>query len=103
MLRLRLHWLRIEPTQATKAQPASAYAIQANSSSRSAKVEGVKFAGGSESLRKMEKNLQSLDFGLRLPENASPKLIRRGILICSSYTRGRAFTLLRVDSVHSVN
>lgn len=72
-------------------------------SSTTATVEGVKFVSGSESLKKAEQGLRQVNFGIHVPENAAPRLIRRGILMCSPYTHGCDFTLLTVDSVHSVN
>jgi tetratricopeptide (TPR) repeat protein/transglutaminase-like putative cysteine protease len=90
--------------EGTKAStPTSARAIAAISSSTTPRVEGVKFISGSESLKKAEQNLRQANFAIHLPENAAPRLIRRGILMCSPYTHGCDFTLLTVDSVHSVN
>jgi tetratricopeptide (TPR) repeat protein len=68
-----------------------------------ARVEGVKFISGSESLKKAESTLRNADFAIRLPQNESAKLIRRGILMCSPYTHSCDFTLLTVDSVRSTN
>jgi Flp pilus assembly protein TadD/transglutaminase-like putative cysteine protease len=48
----------------------------------SARVEAVRFAGGSESLRRFENSLKSIDYGDVFPDPTPMKLIRRGTLAC---------------------
>jgi tetratricopeptide (TPR) repeat protein len=66
------------------------------------KVEDVKFISGSEKLKSAEKYLREAAFKASFPDDGPTKLLRRGILSCSSIT-GCAFVLYTPDTVRSVN
>ncbi len=68
----------------------------------SARVEDVKFIGGSEELKSAGKALLSATFKVQFPDDGHARLVRSGILGCYPYT-GCSFTLLNPDDVHSVN
>ena len=64
------------------------------------KVDGVKFVSGEESLRASTLDIGSAKFDATLPDQSSTRLVRRGILDCTSL--GCSFVLYRPDDVHSV-
>jgi tetratricopeptide (TPR) repeat protein len=64
------------------------------------KVE-AKFISGSDSLKSIQKKLESINFNIKFPDDRPTRILRRGILGCYQYT-GCAFVLLSPDSVASV-
>ncbi len=68
-----------------------------------AKVEGVRFASGSEKLRQFEGALRALHFPDIFPDDTPTKIVRRGILSCSTATRGCVFVLITPDLVTSID
>jgi tetratricopeptide (TPR) repeat protein len=90
------------PARTTPEVAASAVSMDA-SSSHSSTIASAKFINGSDSLRQAGKDLERAELTIHLPPGESAKIIRRGILMCGPYTSGCDFTLLTVDSVHSVN
>jgi tetratricopeptide (TPR) repeat protein len=64
------------------------------------KVE-AKFISGSDSLKSVQKTLESINFNLKFPDDRPTRILRRGILGCYQYT-GCALVLLSPDSVTSV-
>jgi tetratricopeptide (TPR) repeat protein/transglutaminase-like putative cysteine protease len=69
---------------------------------KSAKVEAIKFIAGSPDLRPFAENLRTLDFGQMFPEASPTKLVRRGILACTS-TGPCTFTLILPENVRTLN
>jgi tetratricopeptide (TPR) repeat protein len=69
---------------------------------KSARVESVKFIGGSPDLRPFADNLRALDFGPMFPNALPSKLVRRGTLAC---TAGGAcsFTLIPPENARTLN
>jgi tetratricopeptide (TPR) repeat protein len=67
-----------------------------------AKVEEVKFISGSEKLKSAEKDLSAATFNVQFPDDGPTRLLRRGILSCSSVS-GCSFVLYTPDMVRSVN
>jgi len=67
-----------------------------------AKVEDTKFVSGSEKLKDADKFLRSAPFKTYIPDNGPTKLLRRGVLMCSSIS-GCNFVLYTPDSVRSIN
>ncbi|HLI30109.1 MAG TPA: DUF3857 domain-containing protein [Terriglobia bacterium] len=68
-----------------------------------AKVAGVKFITGSEKLRPAAKTIVLAHFKVPLPDDASTKIIRRGVLVCEGMGLRCDFTLFPLDSVHSLH
>jgi tetratricopeptide (TPR) repeat protein len=64
------------------------------------KVE-AKFISGSDSLKGVQKTLESINFNIKFPDDRPTRVLRRGILGCYQYT-GCALVLLSPDSVTSV-
>ena len=65
-------------------------------------VEDVKFIAGSEKLRAAATALKAGNFTIPLPADGQPRLLRRGILFCSTGS-GCSFTLVNPNDVRSVN
>ena len=66
------------------------------------KVEDVQFISGSENLRSAgQAALSQANFQVAFPEGSSARLVRRAIVMCSSFT-GCAAVLFTPDSVNSV-
>jgi tetratricopeptide (TPR) repeat protein len=61
----------------------------------------AKFISGSDSLKGIQKSLDSTSFNLRFPDDRPTRILRRGIVGCYQYT-GCSFVLLLPDTVFSV-
>ncbi len=61
----------------------------------------VKFISGSDSLRGVQKTLESTNFNLKFPDDRPTRILRRGIVGCYQYT-GCSFVLMPPDAVFSV-
>jgi tetratricopeptide (TPR) repeat protein len=66
---------------------------------KSARVDGVRFVGGSEKLKPFSDRLRSLDYGVVFPSSTPVKLIRRGILACAAQTGDCTLTLIRPEDL----
>ena len=67
------------------------------------KAEQLKFVSGKETLRPLEEKLRSVTYPVEFPDDTRTKLVRRGVLSCSSATRECIFVLHTADTVTSVN
>jgi tetratricopeptide (TPR) repeat protein/transglutaminase-like putative cysteine protease len=65
-------------------------------------VEGVKFVSGEEKLKVFSEALRTAKFPVIFPDDKPTKVLRRGILSCSTTTGECAFVLLLPDDVLSV-
>jgi tetratricopeptide (TPR) repeat protein len=63
------------------------------------RVEDFKFISGDEQFRALGKTVASLKFKAPLPDEAPVRLVRRGVLVCTTF--GCDFTLFTLDMVHS--
>lgn len=61
---------------------------------KSARVDSVKFVGGSEKLKPFSDRLRLLDYGVVFPKNTPLKLVRRGTLACAVQTGDCTLTLI---------
>jgi tetratricopeptide (TPR) repeat protein len=68
-----------------------------------AKAEDVKFISGSEKLRPFSAALRAAPYPTIFPDDTPTKLVRRGLLSCSSATGDCTFVLLLPERVTSVN
>lgn len=66
---------------------------------KSARVDGVKFIGGSEKLKPFSDRLGSLDYGAVFPNSTPVKLVRRGTLACTAKTGECTLTLMRPEDL----
>jgi len=67
-----------------------------------AKVLGVTFVGGSETLRKADKALTMAKFNVLFPTDHPAKIVRRGILVCEPVLPTCQFVMYLPQDVHSL-
>jgi tetratricopeptide (TPR) repeat protein len=80
-----LEMLRTIPAGKFLAEDARAdFFILLSPGDKKARVDAVRFIGGSEALRPFSDRLRSLDYGSVFPDAAPARLIRRGTLSCSA-------------------
>ena len=68
-----------------------------------AKVDGVKFVSGDEKLKSFTEALRTADYHLTFPDDTPLKILRRGILSCSTATGKCSFVLMLPDDVRTVD
>jgi tetratricopeptide (TPR) repeat protein len=68
-----------------------------------ATVEGVKFISGDEKLKSFTEALRSADYHVSFPDDTPVKILRRGILSCSTDARECTFVLMLPDDVRTVD
>jgi tetratricopeptide (TPR) repeat protein/transglutaminase-like putative cysteine protease len=68
-----------------------------------ATVEGVKFASGEEKLKVFTEALRTAEYRLTFPDDTPVKILRRGILSCSTATGTCTFVLILPDDVRTVD
>src|SRR5579862_78631 len=90
--------LRRIPAGKLDAEDAQAdFLILLSPGEKSARVESIRFVGGSERLKPFADRLRTLDYGTVFPDSAPAKLIRRGTLDCSAKTGDCTLTLIRPE------
>jgi hypothetical protein len=91
------------PIASPRAGSAEFFLVFTNSKKTSSVVvEDVKFIKGSEPLKSAEVALRSAKFNFPLPADGQPRLLRRGILFCSTQL-GCSFTLMNPEDLSSIN
>ena len=68
-----------------------------------ATVEGIKFASGDEKLKRFTEALRTAAYRVTFPDDTPVKILRRGILHCSTATGNCSFVLLLPDDVRTVD
>jgi tetratricopeptide (TPR) repeat protein/transglutaminase-like putative cysteine protease len=68
-----------------------------------AKTEGVRFVSGDEKLKIFADALHTAEYHLTFPDDNPVKILRRGILSCSTATGNCAFVLMLPDDVRTVD
>ncbi len=68
-----------------------------------AKVDGVKFVSGEEKLKSYSEALRTADYHLTFPDDTPLKILRRGILSCSTVAGNCTFVLMLPDDVRTVD
>jgi tetratricopeptide (TPR) repeat protein len=68
-----------------------------------ATVEAVKFAAGDEKLKVFTEALRTAEYRLPFPDDTPVKILRRGILSCSTATGNCTFVLMLPDDVRTVD
>ena len=68
-----------------------------------ANVEGVKFASGDEKLKRFTDALRTAEYKFTFPDDTPVKILRRGILSCSTTTGNCSFVLMLPDDVRTVD
>jgi tetratricopeptide (TPR) repeat protein len=68
-----------------------------------ATVEAVKFTSGNEKLKGFTDALRTAEYRLTFPDDTPVKILRRGILSCSTATGNCSFVLMLPDDVRTVD
>jgi len=68
-----------------------------------AKVDAVKFVSGDEKLKVFTEPLRTAEYRLAFPDDTPVKILRRGILSCSTATGNCMFVLMLPDDVRTVD
>jgi tetratricopeptide (TPR) repeat protein len=68
-----------------------------------AKAEAVRFVGGDEKLKVFTDALRTADYRLTFPDDTPLKILRRGILSCSTASGNCTFVLMLPDDVRTVD
>jgi tetratricopeptide (TPR) repeat protein len=68
-----------------------------------AKAEAVKFVSGDDKLKVFTEALRTAEYRLTLPDDTPLKILRRGILSCSTATGNCLFVLMLPDDVRTVD
>jgi len=68
-----------------------------------AKAEAVRFVSGEEKLKVFTEALHTAEYRLTFPDDTPLKILRRGILSCSTATGNCMFVLMLPDDVRTVD
>jgi len=79
------------------------FLLLSRGASSAATVEGVKFASGDEKLKRFTDALRTAEYPVTFPDDTPVKILRRGILSCSTATGNCSFVLLLPDDVRTVD
>ena len=91
------------PGHSDSGHPDSGHPGSVRGESSAATVEAVKFAGGDEKLKVFTEALRTAEYRLSFPDDTPVKILRRGILSCSTATGTCTFVLMLPDDVRSVD
>jgi len=75
----------------------------AHGANSAATVEAVKFTSGDEKLKAFTEALRTAEYRLTFPDDTPVKILRRGVLSCSTATGACAFVLMLPDDVRTVD
>src|SRR5436190_9204737 len=73
------------------------------SSAASTKIESAKFITGEDKLKPLTENLRGAKIDFTFPDDVPTKILRRGVLTCSSKAGGCNFVMTLPEDVHSVD
>jgi tetratricopeptide (TPR) repeat protein len=79
------------------------FLLLSRGASSAATVEGVKFASGDEKLKRFTDALRTAAYPVTFPDDTPVKILRRGILSCSTATGNCSFVLMLPDDVRTVD
>src|SRR5580692_5435502 len=79
------------------------FLLLSRGASSAATVEGVKFASGDEKLKRFTDALRTAAYPVNFPDDTPVKILRRGILSCSTVTGNCSFVLMLPDDVRTVD
>jgi hypothetical protein len=68
-----------------------------------AKAEAVRFVSGDEKLKVFTEALRTAEYRVTFPDDTPLKILRRGILSCSTATGNCMFVLMLPDDVRTVD
>jgi tetratricopeptide (TPR) repeat protein len=100
----RLQSLRtIDLGKAKEAGTAEFFVLLSGVAGAPVKAEDVKFISGDEKLKILSSALRTADYRLILPDDTPVKILRRGVLSCSTATGNCRFVLVLPDDVRTVD
>ena len=73
------------------------------SSAAGTKIESAKFITGEDKLKPLTENLRGAKIDFAFPDDVPTKILRRGVLTCSSKAGGCNFVMTLPEDVHSVD
>jgi len=79
------------------------FVLLSRGANASAAVDGVKFASGDEKLKRFTDALRTADYRVTFPDDTPVKILRRGVLSCSTTTGSCNFVLMLPDDVRTVD
>jgi hypothetical protein len=74
-----------------------------NGKTSAATVEAVKFVSGDEKLKAFTDALRTAEYKVSFPDDTPVKILRRGVLSCSTTTGNCSFVLMLPDDVRTVD
>jgi tetratricopeptide (TPR) repeat protein len=93
----------IDLGKAKEAGSAEFFVLLSGAAGAPVKAENVKFISGDEKLKILSTALRTADYRLTLPDDTPVKILRRGILSCSTATGKCIFVLILPDDVRTVD
>jgi tetratricopeptide (TPR) repeat protein len=96
-------WRTIELGKAKETGNAEFFVLLSGGGGSAARAESVKYVSGDEKLKSFAEALRTADYHLTFPDNAPVKVLRRGILSCSTATGNCMFVLILPDDVRTVD
>jgi tetratricopeptide (TPR) repeat protein len=93
----------IELGKAKQDASAEFFVLLSRGKGSAATVEGVKFASGDEKLKVFTEALRTAEYRLTFPDDTPVKILRRGILSCSTAAGTCSFVLMLPDDVRTVD
>ena len=83
--------------------PGSGHTGSSRGENSAATVEAVKFASGDEKLKVFTEALRTAEYPLTFPDDTPVKILRRGVLTCSTASGNCTFVLMLPDDVRTVD
>jgi tetratricopeptide (TPR) repeat protein/transglutaminase-like putative cysteine protease len=97
------HLRTIDLGKAKETGNADFFVLLSGGAGAAAKVDSVKFVSGDEKLKPFVQALRTADYHLTFPDETPVKVLRRGILSCSTATGNCMFVLMLPDDVRTVD
>jgi hypothetical protein len=88
---------------AKEAGDAEFFVLLRRGTGSTATVESVKLVSGDEKLKSFSEALRTADYHLTFPDDTPVKILRRGVLSCSTATGNCMFVLMLPDDVRTVD
>jgi hypothetical protein len=96
-------WRTIELGKARETGNAEFFVLLSGGGGSAARAESVKYVSGDEKLKSLAEALRTADYHLTFPDNTPVKVLRRGILSCSTAAGNCMFVLILPDDVRTVD
>jgi Tetratricopeptide repeat len=97
------HWRTIDLGKAKETGNAEFFVLLSGGAGSAAKAEGVKYVSGDAKLKPFAEALRTADYHLTFPDNTPVKVLRRGVLSCSTATGNCMFELMLPDDVRTLD